>query len=437
MAKTIRLGSGEILPWDAHPSLVLLHQLKLFNFPIPLGFIFLQEVLTSTGSYALPEESSSPFSVFLFDRQSNHAIQQIECKGSFELETIKFPPFPVDALVLENEPTQITGMAVSRSGYFTDEVSFQIHSAGETLPAQQLTVDKLAGGESPIRGDFRGRLQLLMKSLRRSLGEDDFHIQWKDDGETLFLTLIQKNNEGEALGLAVQKETFFEYPEWNIIKSPIPRLKGELIEQASPKLSKYFLHWAKELSSQRKLVIYREGKILFNMSFLKDFLTSYGIPSRLLFSDSSFTQQEGTLFRPSRTWKKIPRLLRFFHELTLATGLARRVTRKISQFETSPDKTFLKLFHEWQSLFVATSHALYRISFFKKLFFFPKSKEKNHKVESQLRLASAEALLRVEEAIQIKALGWYSRGILSEEKEIWTLCPREISEKEALSFSGK
>jgi len=443
MLKMVRLGSGEILPWDTHPSLVLLHQLKLFNFPIPSGIVFLHDELSTNPDNRLSlkvqqslalEDLSSPISLLFFDRRASRPIEEIQIELS-SLGEIELPFSPADALFMSRVSAQIGGVAISRTGYFTDEVTFQISTDLGSFPAQTLMVDKLGPGELPIRGDFRGRLQDLLRSLRRALGEDDLKIEWKDTGDSLYLTLIQRYNSKEVQSSASNIDCFFEYPDWNIFAGPIPPLKGALVEQSSYKLSKYFLHWAKELSPSRKFVVYREGKILFNSSFLRDFLNTYGIPSQLLSSKDLLSEVEPSLFKPLRTWKKLPQLIRFFHELTLATGLANRVTQKISAFQTSPEKTFLKLFHEWQTLFIASSHALFRLGFFKKIFFYKKASQKSEKAEKTLRIATQQALERVEEAIQLKAVGWYSRGFLKDENEIWSLGPQEISEKETLTFS--
>lgn len=466
----ISLGSGQVLPWEVHPSLNLLHQLKLFNFPVPAGLVFLN---SAPELNALSSESLKLIQIELDKRDFKEQLS-LSCFVSGELaekrtflctrETLE-NTFElllgslrssdsnkirrIDFLFLETVAGVVFGSAQTEKGYQDDAIEFFFSDNGLALPKQSLLIDKITIGESKILGDFRGRVQELLRSTRRALGQDNWELQWVDTGDEVFITDISPLKIGSQ-----RKEIFADLPFLeNLPSTKINSLVGSLVDSSSAKLFQYFAHWAPDLSMHRLFVKFEEPKILFNLSLLSDFLRSFGFSNRIikfLNPSESFPIHP---FNTVRFWKNLPRLFRFFHDTTLAPGISRRLANKIGNFQTSAEKTFLELFLEWQTIYIASSHALYRLwaaSLLPRLIFdifgldpdsFSKGSFKNRAMEFMFfpvlkyykRIKSAQialkqitdrALNQVNKAIEVKGLGLFSRGILETPEQIWT-CDKE------------
>jgi hypothetical protein len=461
----ISLGSGQVLPWEVHPSLNLLHQLKLFNFPVPAGIIFLNVAseLNPLSSNLLNlvqmELDKREFkeqillSCFIsgeqFEKKTFHCSRE-NLQNTFELflGTLRADEHSktrrVDCLFSETVEGIVLGTAQTEKGYQDDAVEFFFNENGLALPKQSLLIDKLTLGESKILGDFRGRVQELLRSTRRALGQDNWELQWVDTGDEVFITDISPIQAPNR-----RTEVFTDLPFLENLESTQPnQLIGSLVGSSSSKLFQYFANWAPELSTQRLFIKFEPPRILFNLSLLSDFLRSFGFSNRLI---KFFIRLESFPIHPFnavRFWKNLPRLFRFFHDTTLSPGISRRLANKLGNFETSAEKTFLELFLEWQTIYIASSHTLYRLwaasllplfifdsfgldpdSFSKDGFksrtleyiFFPVLKyyKGNKSAQFALRQITDRALGKVNKAIEVKGLGLFSRGILETPEQIW------------------
>lgn len=448
-SRFISLGSGQILPWDTHPDLSLLHQLKLFNFPISNGLVFLnaEKTVPSDIQELESEVSAREFSLELLIQafiagKSTSILSQVSPIGNLKsavgllmdeiTHQFNLSDIRVDFLVSENIPGSVFGTAISQTGFCHDKIIFTIKSPTDELPSQNLTIEKLAMGERKIRGDFRGRVQDLLRLTRRALGEDDWRISWIDNGSETFLTSIKKWNADK-----MDSDLFVHIPFFELFESEPSYLEKSLLRSISSKLSQYFHHWSNELSPMRPFVGMEKTQIKFNYSFLSDFLSSFGLSTHPLRLLDLKMDLPSTLFNSVRFWRKLPKLLRFLHDLSLAPGLAIRLTQKISQFETGAEKSFSELFAQWQALYATSSHALYRLV--GKIYvsgFIPSKnyQQKSLSAERTLREETLKALAQVHRAIEMKALGWYSRGILLSAEAIWDLTPEEVLAIEEKQF---
>jgi hypothetical protein len=440
----IPVGSGQVLPWETHPSLALIHQLKLFNFPIPNGIILIQPTLNL--------ESLEP----AFFEELQEEIRQRELKSDLTLSAFGYeesvPTFTqpctletlgnafkqaienlsrskrLDFLILERMQGFARGLAFSQAGYSDDCIEFQLGAPEDSMPVTKVFIEKLSLGEIRLQGDFRGRVQDLLRSIRRALGEDNWKIDWIDADENIFLTAIEKNTSSDFV-----QDLFLRLPRWENTPDTPGTLEGTVISACSPKLFQYFHPWAPELSDERPFVIWRQNQLQFNISLVSDFLRGFGLSTRslkLLIPDFSLPVIP---LNTIRFWRSLPRLFRFLRDLTLGPGIAYRLVKKLKLFQTNPEKPFSELFQEWQSIFIASSHAQYRLSTFLLIIRYGsgllplgKLEARVQLAESLLRSATLEALTKIYSAIQIKALGWYSRGLLSSDDAIWSMSQDQI-----------
>lgn len=445
----IPLGSGEVLPWETHSSLSVIHQLKLFNFPIPKGIILINPALTQDGLNSelleeLKEEirqrelkTNLAVTAFGYD-ESGVAFSQtcdVDSLGAVfnqALEDIG-EKNRIDFLILEQIQGIAHGRAFSQNGYCDDWLEFRLGHSEAAMPNTQMSMEKLSLGETKIQGDFRGRVQDLLRSIRRALGEDNWIVGWTDTGDAVFLTSIEKMSSPLWM-----QDRFIRIHKWETSPKEPTVLEGSLIAASSSKLFKYFHHWAPELWDERPFVLWQNNQIEFNASLISDFLRSFGLATgslKLIYSDWA---SPIVPFNTIRFWRNLPRFFRFVHDLRLGPGVATRLAAKLSSFETSPDKPFSDLFQEWQSVFVASSHALYRLSTLRLVNSYPFENlplasrliQKSQSAEAILKISAEKALSKIHQAIQMKALGWYSRNLISHEEHIWNMTHDQVLDLE-------
>ena len=445
----IPLGSGYSLPWDVHPSLALLHQLKLFNFPIPKGIILIKP--TTVGNSLELElrnrDISYPIEVFFFNRASPTPLSKV-FESFTELRTAveSTQASDLDILVCEKPLCRIQGTALSQKGFLDDWITFCLLTEKGLFPENQMPIEKLAAGEKRLGGDFRGRLQEILRAIRNALGEDNWQVSWSDDGENIFLHSIHSETKFDLIVDHFSQISVFE----NTPQSPSV-LEGSLIGLCSSKLFQFYGHWAPELSPNRTWVYQAQDKLLFNESLLEDFLRTFGFSTQVLGILNAGLQKSTIPTNSIRFWRNLPRLIRLIHHLSLSPGIANRLTLKLRNFDTSPEKKMRELFLEWQNIYTSTSHCIYRIWAFyffcggllrflglpSNLFQLPSDilpswvrwilypllrfGEKLNLAESMLREASSLALSKIYSCIEMKSLGWFARGLLTSSESIWTL----------------
>lgn len=441
-SRFIPLGSGEVLPWETHPSLTVLHQLKLFNFPVPNGIVLINlpfsdaglcsKILEDLEDEIKQRELKTNLSLIAFTYDEKGSMVNRSCTLE-SLQTTFADVFfhlsasqKTDFLILEDLPGLAKGKAFSQWGYLDDWIEFQLSSA---MPVTRMPIEKLSPGEAKIRGDFRGRLQELLRSMRKALGEDNWILGWTDNSEAIFITSVEKISSPLFI-----EDAYLDFTDWEILQERPNNLQGSLISFSSPKLFQYFKHWAPELSEDRPFVLWRESKIEFNVSLLGDFLRVFGLSNRPLKDLFALFSFSATPLNSIRFWRTLPRFLRFIHDLNLGPGIANRTSKKLSSFETSPEKPFSELFQEWQNIFIASSHSLYRLTLLSLLAYYPQRlfnlpqslQRKAKEAEANLRTATQKALMNIHQALQVKALGWYSRGLLPNDEAIWSLTREQI-----------
>lgn len=473
----IPLGSGEVIPWEVHPSLSLLHQLRLFNFPVPKGMILLNPAGSELGlSNDLVEQlqyelqareftstllivchlSGETFYRETWTSNQDQIRERFKEIFSYLYGHWNMPHLRADFLILENPGCFVSGRAFSKKGAVDDWLEFQIGEGSELLKPIALPIEKLAAGEPTLVGDFRGRIQHLLRSIRNALGEDNWVLNWKDNREKVFLTGISNYSEPKTLG-----DLYVAVVPWNYVPEPISPLHLSLILNCSKKLAQEYLRWIPDQKNERTFVIWNDNQLQFNFSFLSDLLRSFGLSTRSLRVLPVIPRSAVSPFSSRRFWRQLPKLFRWIHDLSRTPQLVKRLSKKLDSFETQAERPFSQLFQEWQMVYVASSHLLFRIwnIFFLLDYFslllgraplrpdsflsgsepktkwmfspFNKFRASGSTIENQLKLSSKKATEKIEYAIGLKALGWFSKGWLPSAEHIWSLSYEEICQRES------
>ena len=477
----IPLGSGEVIPWEVHPSLSLLHQLRLFNFPIPKGMILLNPPSSDSGlSSDLVEQlqyelqareftstlmivchlSGETFYREAWDSNQDQIGERFKEIFSYLSSHWNMSRLRADFLILENPVGFASGRAFSKKGAVDDWLEFQLGESTELLKPISIPIEKLAAGEPSIVGDFRGRIQQLLRSTRNALGEDNWVLNWKDNREQVFLTGISNYSEPKTLG-----DLYVSIVPWNQVPEPISPLHLSLILNCSRKLAQDYLRLIPDQKNERTFVIWNDHQLQFNFSFLSDLLRSFGLSTRALRVLPVIPHGAVAPFNGRRFWRQLPKLFKWVHDLSKTPQLVKRLSRKLESFETQAEKPFSQLFQEWQTVYVASSHLFFRVwniffllDYFSLLFgrpplrpdsFLSRPEQKTRwrfspfdkfranasATENQMKLSSRRALGKIEHAINLKALGWFSKGWLPSAEHIWSLTYEEICQRESQELS--
>jgi len=459
----IALGSGEVLPWELHSSLTLLHQLKLFGFPIPSGLIVL-DVYAETGSFPATARQTLEtqlqergfkdrvaLSCFHSKEGELKVIRQPSQKISTALDELESTCQTAAILILDFPQATIYGTAFSEKGYQDDLLEFSFADVGTAASAQLLPIEKLNIGETNVLSDFRGRVQDLLRSVRKVLGEDNWKISWADDGAEVFLTAIER-----ILNPLVRSETFADIPALQILPTPVNPLTGSLAASCSAKLFQYLKNWNPDLAPQRQFIKFESPRVLFNFSLLSDFIRGFGLSDKTLHDLSVNVSMPTHSTNGLRFWKNLPRFLRLCHDANLGLTITKKVNQKLQNFDTTAEKTFSELFLEWQTIYVSSSHSLFRLlernflilNFFRFLglsralqsprnnwgarllnvFFFPIVKQRIHteRLQTQLTRTTWKALQKIQSCLHVKSLGLYSKGIFQSPEQLWFLNVNEV-----------
>ena len=91
-----------------------------------------------------------------------------------------------DVLVTKSVAAALYGRAISRADEVIDEVEVK-GSPTAVLPLPRLRALQRPSGELPLH---LGRLQMLLRGLRRSLGQGDWTVVWADDGAICWLQQV-------------------------------------------------------------------------------------------------------------------------------------------------------------------------------------------------------------------------------------------------------
>ena len=88
-----------------------------------------------------------------------------------------------DLLLITLPETKVAGTAVSRPNTASDEI---------ILPGEEMTLPRLGRWQRPDNSlpPHARRLQMLLRGLRRTFGDVDWEIEWKDDGRICWLWKI-------------------------------------------------------------------------------------------------------------------------------------------------------------------------------------------------------------------------------------------------------
>lgn len=241
-----------------------------------------------------------------------------------------------DVLVLRMVPAVRAGVAFTHADFEDDLVD---HVGGL---ADQLVGGKVAGERESLPGlrrfergrhGWRGRLQALLRDVRRELGPGapGWDVEWADDGARCWLVQVRAITvapaRDDALTLANHREILPDLPS---------RFTASVVADAAPELFGYWRSFDPSLPAGRHFVEVVAGRPVINLSLLTDTMRILGLPTRFVTDSMGGTAKRGVGFAPLRLIAKAPNLLALGIDQLRAVGNGRRATRRLASLAVDP-----------------------------------------------------------------------------------------------------
>lgn len=216
--------------------------------------------------------------------------------------------FRRDVLILEMVSANVAGVAFTEREFEDDNINF-VTGLGHQLvagdvPGTTLHLPKIHSGEGLVLppdappGGWPGRLQKLLRAVRRVFGSGDWDVEWADDGTTCWLLQVRPitrpSRRNEAFTIANHKEILPELP------SPF---MTSLIASCADRLFAYYRRFDRSLPAQRPFIEVFYGRPFINLSLMTEMMRHFGLPTRLV--TDSIGGEAGVVYGPN-----LPRLLR-------------------------------------------------------------------------------------------------------------------------------
>ncbi|HWA83034.1 MAG TPA: PEP/pyruvate-binding domain-containing protein, partial [Fimbriimonadaceae bacterium] len=191
----------------------------------------------------------------------------------------------MDVLVMRMIAAKYSGVAFSELDYEDDLVNYTEGLADELLAGHKegasLEMPKLQSLEFPEKSynnlPFAPRLQMLLRSIRISLGKGNWDVEWADDGKKTWIIQVRPITvptvRNEVFTYAPLKEGLPELPS---------RFMASLIESCGGEIFDLYREIDPTLPATRKYVEVLYGRPMVNLSLMMDLARHWGLPTTMV-----------------------------------------------------------------------------------------------------------------------------------------------------------
>ena len=239
-----------------------------------------------------------------------------------------------DVLVLAMVPAARAGVAFTQASFQDDLVD---HTAGL---GDQLLGGAVTGGREQlairVRGErteagWRGRLQGLLRDVRRVFGPGDWDVEWADDGTRCWLLQVRPitapPRRDEALTLANHREILPDLPS---------RLTTATLAAAAGELFGYWRRFDPNLPADRPFVEVVLWRPVINLSLLTDTMRILGLPTAFVTRSMGGQDELDVPAAPLRLLGKSPRQLAMGLDQLRAVGNGRETAGRLHTLAATP-----------------------------------------------------------------------------------------------------
>jgi len=263
-----------------------------------------------------------------------------------------------DVLIMEMVEAVHAGVAFTECEHEDDLINYTTGTAqdlvGGKVEGETMPLAKLRHFESVIPGetvpDWANRLQVILRQVRRWMGQRDWDVEWADDGKTCYLVQLRPvtrpTRRDEAFTIANHKEILPELPS---------TLMTSVIASCAPDLFQYYRNFDASLPESRPFIEVFHGRPYINLSLMTEMMRVFGLPTRLV-TDNIGGQENrpyglnvGRMLRKTLSFT-LPRFA--FAQLLSVRSVQRRTRELLTRTESLP-ASFVGLVEELRWLYTA------------------------------------------------------------------------------------
>lgn len=227
-----------------------------------------------------------------------------------------------DVLIQEMIIPRLAGRAVSDPA-FEDDAWF----APEAAITEVRALPKLKRFEKSAPGAPIGRLQNLLRDIRRVFGDTGWDLEWADDGRACWLLRLR------PLVATIPRNETFSAAELTELLPPLPsRLSASLAVATGEGLTEFLRGFDPEFPENRPLVEMFRGRPFLNLSLLTEALRRAGLPTRYATGPLGECAEPEVPFVAARGLRSFSVLKRLFRA---QIGAVRTARTRITDFEES------------------------------------------------------------------------------------------------------
>ncbi len=390
-------------PWPTRvgPKAAYLHRAKAAGLPVPPGVLVLEEALTyglrqgwirATGEgFVIADREALQKALDIPPVSSRLAVRSAFSREDGESQSlagyfasfldIPFPevwpavcrvwdssrrldaPCRRDVLIMAMVDARQAGVAVTETGHEDDLVNVTEglgdRLVGGLVAGETLHLPKLRTFEKPTETGFAGRLQRLLREVRRVFGAHNWDVEFADDGERCWLLQVR------PLTRPVIRDEWFTYANHREILPPLPSLlMTSLIASCASDLFDYYRGFDARLPEHRPFIEVFAGRPFINLSLLTDMMRLWGLPTRLV-TDAIGGRDIGAKgLRWGRLARSLPALMRLGWAQLMAPTSARRRMAWLSGFGDAPPDTdsFTNCIRDLQTVYTALVREMFSLT---------------------------------------------------------------------------
>lgn len=323
--RLILLGSGEVAQYEVGNKATLLDKALKAGLPVPRGIVILdsayrealkrgllvrrEQIISALDPdelvdflgiprFELPVAVRSAFSAedraeeslagFFTSNLGVNAMNPVTLTGAlcavWTSALNREGDFRRDVLIMEMVKAEHAGVAFTEREYEDDLVNYTSGTADQLVSGkvagENVNLPKLRRWEDQRGTDnlpvFLPRLQVLLRNIRSVFGQDDWDIEWADNGRKCWLVQVRPvtrlTQRNDAFTVANLKEIFPEVPS---------RFMMSMIEDCGAALFAYS-SFDREIPSQRPFIEAFYGRPYINLSILADTMRVLGLPTSMV-----------------------------------------------------------------------------------------------------------------------------------------------------------
>lgn len=354
----IKLGANDAPKYGVGSKAALLDRASAAGLPVPFGVILLDEgigALTAAGYVAFKNQQYviqdlpllfSSLRLPNFERPVavrpafGNGEEGSPLSGVLDIDSHKPPLFGEaireiwnattrlpsrtrrDVLIQEMIVPRLAGRAVSDPA-FEDDAWF----APDAAITEVRALPKLKRFERSAPGAPIGRLQNLLRDIRRVFGDTGWDLEWADDGRACWLLRLR------PMEATIPRNETFTAAELTELLPPLPsRLSASLAVATGEGLTEFLRGFDPEFPENRPLVEMFRGRPFLNLSLLTEALRRAGLPTRYATGPLGECAEPEVPFVAARALRSFSVLKRLFRA---QIGAVRTARTRITDFEES------------------------------------------------------------------------------------------------------